>query len=340
MKARFLVSFACTAWVGLACAKGIHDTRRTSRSRLDAARDGRVGQARGFLASPSGRVREPFLVRDRATDTLTAEFPGALVAALYGTAPGRVALKAVLARPWFSRAAGRLCDTRISARAVVPFARAKGIDLAEWESRRFASFNDFFARSLPVRSGAGMGELVAIAEARLSAYPIGPGLEVEVKGGPYTLAELTGGTPEVAGLAGGTCLVFRLGVDNYHRFVHADAGRLVSRTAIAGELRTVQPIPGNEGVYRRNARVVSVLETEVFGRMVEVDVGATLVARIVDRERAEFARLEEKGHFEFGGSTVVLLVGPQVRIDADLLEASACGIETAVRLGERIGELA
>ena len=302
--------------------------------------------ARSVLAACAGRLQElgearrSFqLVRDRATGTLTTERTGPLLTFLYCTAPGRAVLSGALARPWFSRAAGRLCDTRLSARVAEPFARAKGIDLTPWEGESFASFNDFFARELPVTSSAGPRELVAIAESRLSAYPVRPDLQIQVKGGPYTLEELTAGAPELAELAGGTCLVFRLGVDNYHRYIHADAGRLVSRTMVPGELRTVQPIPGNEGVYRRNARAVSVLDTETFGRMIEVDVGATLVARIVDAGRERFERLEEKGHFEFGGSTVILIVGPQLRIDADLLEASAAGVETAVRIGERIGEL-
>lgn len=302
--------------------------------------------ARSALSACAGRLREldaasrSFqLVRDRATGTLTAEGTGPFLAFLYCTAPGRILLSGALARPWFSRAMGRLCDTRLSALAAEPFARSNGIDLTPWDVTKFASFNDFFARKAPVTSSAGPRELVAIAESRLSAYPIRPDLQITVKGGPYTLGELTGDAPELAKLAGGTCLIFRLGVDNYHRYVHADAGRLVSRRELPGELRTVQPIPGNAGVYRRNARAVSVLDTENFGRMIEVDVGATLVARIVDAGRERFERLEEKGHFEFGGSTVILIVGPQVRVDADLLEASAAGVETAVRIGERIGEL-
>ena len=48
---------------------------------------------------------------------------------------------------------------------------------------------------------------------------------------------------------------------------------------------------------------------------------------------------QEKGYFEFGGSTVILLLQNEgVRIDSDLLENSEEGYETILRMGERIGE--
>ena len=50
-------------------------------------------------------------------------------------------------------------------------------------------------------------------------------------------------------------------------------------------------------------------------------------------------RGQEKGRFEFGGSTVVLLLRRDyVAVDDDILKNSAEGIETKVKLGERIGK--
>ena len=52
-------------------------------------------------------------------------------------------------------------------------------------------------------------------------------------------------------------------------------------------------------------------------------------------------RGEEKGMFEFGGSTVVLLLKKDAAvIDSDILENSAAGAETRVRIGEVIGRKA
>ena len=48
---------------------------------------------------------------------------------------------------------------------------------------------------------------------------------------------------------------------------------------------------------------------------------------------------QEKGNFEFGGSTIILLIQPgKVRIDYDLIENTEEGYETIVKMGERIGE--
>ena len=70
--------------------------------------------------------------------------------------------------------------------------------------------------------------------------------------------------------------------------------------------------------------------------------GALLVGKIVNHhEKAHVRRGQEKGYFQFGGSTVVLLLqADTVCIDSDILENSAQGIETIVRFGEKIGEKA
>ena len=70
-----------------------------------------------------------------------------------------------------------------------------------------------------------------------------------------------------------------------------------------------------------------------------MEVGAMMVGRIVNTPgRATVKKGQEKGHFEFGGSTiVVLLQKDRVRLDADLLDNTRGGYETVVKMGERIG---
>lgn len=70
-----------------------------------------------------------------------------------------------------------------------------------------------------------------------------------------------------------------------------------------------------------------------------MEVGALLVGRIVNyHEKKEVKRGEEKGRFEFGGSTVILcLEKDKAVIDGDILSNSAAGIETVVKMGEKIG---
>jgi phosphatidylserine decarboxylase len=72
--------------------------------------------------------------------------------------------------------------------------------------------------------------------------------------------------------------------------------------------------------------------------MIQIEVGAMLVGRIKNANKTTFKKGEEKGYFDFGGSTVVLLVNKDIKIDDDILAQSAKGIETKVSYGERIGE--
>ncbi|MBR5950250.1 MAG: phosphatidylserine decarboxylase [Actinomycetaceae bacterium] len=292
------------------------------------------------MADVNNESANRVLVRDRATGMVHDE--GSLDAGalhfLYSTPLGRLALNACLARPWFSALAGRACDTRFSTRFIDSFAQNNSIDISDWGgASAFTSFNDFFARQRAYSTDAQVNELVAVADSRLSAYPITPDLQVTIKGSPYTLAELTANCPELERFSSGTALVFRLGVDDYHHYVHVDDGRELAKATIPGILHTVRPINGNDGVYRRNTRVVNVLQTEHCGRILYIEVGATLVARIVNRDARQFKRLDEKGHFEFGGSTIILLLGSHIHIDDDILAASAEDIETRVEIGEKIG---
>jgi len=70
------------------------------------------------------------------------------------------------------------------------------------------------------------------------------------------------------------------------------------------------------------------------------EVGATMVGGIVQSNKGNSVRKgEEKGYFKFGGSTVVLLFEKsKIDIDKDTLINTANGYETAVKMGERIGD--
>ena len=81
------------------------------------------------------------------------------------------------------------------------------------------------------------------------------------------------------------------------------------------------------------------MDSKSFGIITQVEIGALLVGKIVNHNTHMFSRLEEKGYFEFGGSTIVLLLQHgKVRMDSDLIENSENGYETIVRMGERIGK--
>lgn len=303
-------------------------------------------------------------VIDRRTglDIPESGFGGGALDFLYGNVFGRILLKYVAAAPWFSRWRGGRRDRPESKDDILPFLEENRIDLSDggfgpgWQADGFDTFNEFFTRQrdygayyaalrehgLLADPASERAEFPAVADARLSVWPVGPGLAVPVKQSVYTLSELLGDRShdlDLKSFEGGHCLVFRLGVDDYHRYVFPDSGRLVRRYFIPGELHTVRPVSERYRVYARNARSVSILDTDHFGPLLTVEVGAMLVGHIVEHPlpTIAFDALQEKGYFEFGGSTVLLVTGPNVTIDTDLLEASARGDEVKVRLGEPVG---
>ena len=105
-------------------------------------------------------------------------------------------------------------------------------------------------------------------------------------------------------------------------------------------LHTVNPVANDHyPIYKENSREYSILHSEHLSDVLMMEVGALLVGKIVNHHnRARVMRGEEKGYFQFGGSTVVLLLQEgRARIDDDILENSRENIETIVRMGERIG---
>ncbi len=261
---------------------------------------------------------------------------------MYGTRPGRLLVKLMI-RPGVSRAAGWLLDRRVSALAVRPFIRKNHICMDDFEQRRFRSFNDFFTRRVlpgkrPVDNAP--GHLIAPCDSKLTVYDIRPDSRFRVKGTEYTLEGLLQSKELAETFLGGTLLLFRLTVGDYHRYTYIDSGFVTGSTRIPGVFHTVNPAAASRcPIYRENTREYSLLESLRFGTVLQMEVGAAMVGRIVNAPGSRNVRRgEEKGRFEFGGSTVIVLLQKgRAILDADLLRNTAQDAETVVRLGERIG---
>ncbi len=261
---------------------------------------------------------------------------------MYGTRPGRLLVKLMI-RPGVSRAAGWLLDRRVSALAVRPFIRKNHICMDDFEQRRFRSFNDFFTRRVlpgkrPVDDAP--GHLIAPCDSKLTVYDIRPDSRFRVKGTEYTLEGLLQSKELAETFLGGTLLLFRLTVGDYHRYTYIDSGFVTGSTRIPGVFHTVNPAAASRcPIYRENTREYSLLESLRFGKVLQMEVGAAMVGRIVNAPGSRNVRRgEEKGRFEFGGSTVIVLLQKgRAILDADLLRNTAQDAETVVRLGERIG---
>ena len=261
---------------------------------------------------------------------------------LYGTVWGRMLLKP-LTLPALSVLAGKLLSTKISCVLIKPFIRKNRIDMQLFEKVKYGSYNEFFARKIlpamrPVDTEA--SHLISPCDSKLTVLPVTEELRFYLKQTEYTVASLLKNEELAAEYKGGSVLIFRLTVDDYHRYCYPDSGRKEENIRIPGRLHTVNPIANDYfPIYKENSREYSVLHSDHFGKMVMMEVGALLVGKIVNHHQKQTVeRGQEKGYFQFGGSTVVLLVKKDtVYIDADICENSAEGMETVVKFGEKIG---
>ena len=265
-----------------------------------------------------------------------------VLGALYGNALGRMLLKPLTA-PGLSRLVGRFLSTKASRVFIGPFIRSNQIDMSQFEPVEYESYNDFFSRRIrPEARPIDMDprHLVSPADSKLTALPITGTGRFTLKHTAYTVGSLLNNPALAAAYVGGWALIFRLTVDDYHRYCYAFDGEKGENVVIPGKLHTVNPIANDcFPIYKENTRVYTILRTQEFGEVIAMEVGALLVGKIVNHHGpATVKRGQEKGYFQFGGSTVVLLLKRDTAVlDSDILENSQDGIETVVKLGEKIG---
>ena len=261
---------------------------------------------------------------------------------LYGNVFGRMLLKPLTA-PGLSRLAGKILSTKPSCLLIKPFIRSNHIDMQQFEAVGYTSYNDFFSRKIrkDARTVDQMPRhLISPCDSKLTALEITDDTRFTLKHTEYTVASLLKNAELALEYAGGMALIFRLTVDDYHRYCYPDSGEKEAQVRIPGALHTVNPIANDYfPIYKENAREYTVLHSRNFGDLVMMEVGALMVGKIVNHhEKASVRRGEEKGYFQFGGSTVVVLLKKgAAMLDEDILCNSAQGIETVVRFGEKIG---
>lgn len=262
---------------------------------------------------------------------------------MYYNPLGKPILRLMTSR-WVSKLAGKYLDGKLSRRKIKKYVKKHGIDMSCFVDEQYKSFNAFFTRRVkpelrPIDFDP--SALISPCDGKLSAYEIGEGLKFNVKGFDYTVDTLLKNTELAKEFDGGLCLVFRLAVTDYHRYHFFDGGSASGNTFIKGRLHTVQPAAlCKRRVFTENCREYTVLDTDNFSRAVMVEVGAMMVGRIVNEVKSgRFERGEQKGMFEFGGSTVILLLKKNVaKIDDEFFVNTRAGAETVVKFGEKIGE--
>lgn len=267
---------------------------------------------------------------------------------LYGTAFGRRMIR-FLIRPAVSRLGGLVLSTRVSGLLIGPFVKKTGIHMEEYEKPEpgaYGSYNEFFCRRIRKKCRPVCGEpdaLISPCDGKVSVYPIGADSSFLIKNTRYTVGSLLRSDRLAGRYQGGWAFVYRLTVDDYHRYVYVEDGLKSRQKKIPGVFHTVNPAANDRyPVYKENTREYCLIRTAHAGTIVQMEVGALMVGKIRNYSPAmqNVRRGREKGRFEFGGSTVVVLTEPgKAEPDAGLVSNTREGWETVVKMGEQVGRI-
>lgn len=282
-----------------------------------------------------------YIVRDRNSKKNIIIESSKTLNFFYDTLFGRIILKPFISKS-FSNLMGKYMNSKYSLKRVDKFINKNDINVYEYSKQKYTSYNDFFIRKVaqgkrPIN--ANKNAFISPCDSKLSVYLINDDLTLKIKNSYYSINTLVNENI-MNEYKGGYALVFRLSTDNYHRYCYIDSGTKGKNIHIDGVFHTVQPIAlKHYNFYKTNTREYTVLNTNNFGKVIEVEVGAMGVGKIVNNhEEYKFKKGEEKGYFEFGGSTIVLLVKKDIIIiDEDIYNNSLENIETNVKYGEKIG---
>lgn len=277
-------------------------------------------------------------VRDRVTGALVEEpLPhGPLLRAAYAPGPWL----AGAAGPWLSEVVGWAARQRWSARQIPGFIVSQGVDpsTVDRAPSEYPSLDAFFSRPIPEGARPLDPDPAAVASPCDGTVRVWEAVGAEdrlpVKGHTPTLKELLGDASLAGRLDGASVALLRLAPGDLHRVVLPTSGVLEDVIALGGPLHSVHPVAVDAGAPALlNRRVVVPVGTSTA----VVAIGALNVGSVELLARPGPAtRGEELAVFHLGGSAVVV-VGQGIAWDPDLLEATARGEETRVRLGERLG---
>lgn len=268
---------------------------------------------------------------------------------LYNNKFGKLLMNVIFKRRFTSNLIGFHKNSKYSKKEILPFINTFKINVDEIlrPIDSFVSFNDFFIRELKEGSrkvDIDVKSLISPADSKLLTYTIKNDTIIPFKGSRFTIYELLKNHDLANEYIDGVCLVFRLAPVDYHRFCYIDDGYHQEITPINGNLHSVNNFALSSGtkVFQENYREYCVLHTKNIKKVIHIDVGAIGVGRIKQHniKGCSFKKGQEKGYFEFGGSTIILLFKKNtVKIDSDILKYSENGIETIVKYGSKIGDI-
>jgi phosphatidylserine decarboxylase len=249
--------------------------------------------------------------------------------------------------PFFSRLYAFWKNFSFTKKSIPNFISNFSINSEEFEKKEFCSFRDFFVRKLKKTARPiSQGQKIAIlpADARYLVFPKLKKIEhFFIKGKKFSLKGFLQDSKLAKTFENGSMVIARLAPADYHRF-HFPFSCTPSKTKeIKGDLYSVSPlaIKKDPSIFWRNKREITQLESSIFGTVLCIEIGATFVGSIHQTfvPNKVYEKGEEKGFFDLGASTIVLLFEKEkIQFDEDLLKNSKNDIETKALFGSSLGK--
>lgn len=229
---------------------------------------------------------------------------------------------------------------------IKPFIEEYKIDSSEFlqSVESFHSFNDFFIRKLKPEARLISSEAAIIpADGRYRVYPRIDQVDgFIVKGQKFDLTSLLENETLANQYAKGSMVMARLCPSDTHRYVFPCDCTPGETQYINGWLYSVNPIAvkRNINIFTMNKRTLCALETNHFGKVLFMEIGATNVGSIYQTytPNRPYRKGEEKGYFGFGASALILLFEEgRITLDSDLVANTNQGFETRCLIGQPLG---
>jgi phosphatidylserine decarboxylase len=194
------------------------------------------------------------------------------------------------ARTTGNRAAGKKEATPASRTRIKQFV-AYHINMKDFEPSgidAYSTFEDFFVRrhkpgSRPVHEPDDASSAVVVADSRVVVYEaLAESKKIWIKGEDFSITNLVMDNKIGPQFGDGPVASFRLSPQDYHRYHSPVSGRIKVFMSMPGDYYEVDPLAIRSGmdILTRNARDYVVIDTEEFGEVLFVAIGASQVGTV------------------------------------------------------------
>lgn len=259
---------------------------------------------------------------------------------IYSKGDNSVFIK-LLAKKYVSDFIGLIMKSYFSKYYVSKFIKKYGVVIDDFEIANWKSFNDFFIRKVKLTSRPfSKSCIISPCDGKIIIRKLNKNSNFSIKGENLNLNKFLADSLLSDKFSDGTLIIIRLSPTDYHRFHYPFTGDLLSSNKISGSLFSVQPIAlkSISNIFVRNKREISVLKSGKH-EVIYSEVGATGIGSIVNTRKLDIFKIgDEKGYFQFGGSTIVLIFkNGEFKPSTEIYSNSCAGYETEILMGNKIG---